>query len=90
LCFKLALTFYPLPQERKWLLADSGFADDCPANSVARIFKQTENDSPSPWGEGRDVGERYTKETRNAGEKPVHGFMDSLLNPKTAVLVLVY
>jgi hypothetical protein len=22
------------------------------------------------------------KETRNAGEKPVHGFMGSLLNPK--------
>jgi hypothetical protein len=37
-------------QERKWLLADSGFAGDCPANSVARIFKETENDSPSPWG----------------------------------------
>jgi len=30
------------------------------------------------------------KETRNAGEKPVHGFMGSLLNPKAAVLVLVY
>jgi hypothetical protein len=25
------------------------------------------------------------KETRNAGEKPVHGFMGSLLNPKAAV-----
>jgi len=30
------------------------------------------------------------KETRNAGEKPVHGFMGSLLNPKAAVLALVY
>jgi len=30
------------------------------------------------------------KETRNAGEKSVHGFMGSLLNPKAAVLVLVY
>jgi hypothetical protein len=27
------------------------------------------------------------KETRNAGEKPVHGFMGFLLNPKAAVLV---
>jgi hypothetical protein len=30
------------------------------------------------------------KETKHTGEKPVHGFMGSLLNPKTAVLVLVY
>jgi hypothetical protein len=30
------------------------------------------------------------KETRNAGEKPVHGFMGSLLNPKAVVLVLIY
>jgi hypothetical protein len=56
-----ALTFHPLPQERKSTLADSGFADDRPANPVARIFKRTENDSPSPWGEGRVEGGRYTK-----------------------------
>ena len=37
------------------------FADDCPANSVARIFMETANDSPSPWGEGRIEGGRYTK-----------------------------
>jgi hypothetical protein len=30
-----ALTFHPLPQERKSLQADSGFADDCPAHPVA-------------------------------------------------------
>jgi hypothetical protein len=41
-------------------LADSGFAGDCPANSVSRIFKETANDSPSPWGEGRVEGERET------------------------------
>jgi hypothetical protein len=27
LCFTLALTFYPLPEERKWLLAGFDFAD---------------------------------------------------------------
>jgi hypothetical protein len=56
LCYTPALTFYPLPQERKWLLAGFGFADERPANPVARIFKATANDSPSPWGEGRDEG----------------------------------
>jgi hypothetical protein len=34
------------------LLAGFGFADEHPANPVAQIFKQTENDSPSAWGEG--------------------------------------
>ena len=52
LCFMLALTFYSLPRERKWLLDVSGLADDCPANPATRIFKQTANDSPSPPGEG--------------------------------------
>jgi hypothetical protein len=42
-------------QERKSPLADSGFADDRPANPVARIFKETANDSPSPPTE---LGER--------------------------------
>jgi hypothetical protein len=60
-CFTLALTLNPLPRERKSPLADSGFADDRPANPVERIFKETANNSPSPWGEGRDEGERYTK-----------------------------
>jgi len=53
----LALTFYPLPaQERKWLLAGFGFADDCPANSIAgfserrRIFSLSAN---VVGGEGR-------------------------------------
>jgi hypothetical protein len=29
-----------------------------PANPVARIFKGTANDSPSPWGEGRVEGDQ--------------------------------
>jgi len=52
----LALTFYPLPQERKWPQSISRFAADHPANPAARMFKETANDSPSPWGEGRDEG----------------------------------
>jgi hypothetical protein len=52
LCFTPALTFYPLPQERKWLLAGFGFADDRPAKSVARMFEKAANDSPSPWRRG--------------------------------------
>ena len=39
------------------MLAGFGFADERPANPVARISKETANDSPSPWGEGRDEGE---------------------------------
>jgi hypothetical protein len=31
-------------------LVDSSFADERPANSVARIFKGMADDSPSPWG----------------------------------------
>ena len=58
LCFTLALTFYPLPQERKWQLAGIGCVDERPANPVARIFMETANNSPSPWGEGRDEGGR--------------------------------
>ena len=33
--FTSTLTFYPLPQERKQLQADSDFADDRPANPAA-------------------------------------------------------
>jgi hypothetical protein len=40
---------------------------DCPAsrstNPVAGCFKETENVSPSPWGEGRDEGGRNTNFT---------------------------
>jgi len=39
-------------------LFDFWSADDPPASPVAQIFKQTANDSPSPWGEGRDEGGR--------------------------------
>jgi len=41
------------------------FADDGPANPVARIIKGTANDSPSPWGEGRVEGGREPFEIRN-------------------------
>jgi prevent-host-death family protein len=37
-------------------IAGFGFADERPANPVARIFMETANVSPSPWGEGRDEG----------------------------------
>jgi hypothetical protein len=42
----LNLTFSP--GEKEQLLHVAGFADDRPANPVARIFKGTANDSPSP------------------------------------------
>jgi hypothetical protein len=32
--FSPALTFYPLPRERKWLSLVSGYADERPANPV--------------------------------------------------------
>jgi len=38
----------------------SGFTDECPANPVVRILKWLADDSPSPWGEGRDEGGRET------------------------------
>jgi threonine/homoserine/homoserine lactone efflux protein len=47
----------------------------------------------SLWRDRVEAERRRTgedKETRNAGEKPVHGFMGSLLNPKAVALVLVY
>jgi hypothetical protein len=65
LCFTPALTFYPLPRERKWQLAGFGCADERPANPVARIFMETANDSPSPWGEGRVEGGREPFEVHN-------------------------
>ncbi len=46
---------------------------------------------PGKWqDEHRPLVNARGKETRNAGEQPVHGFMGSLLNPMAAVLVLVY
>jgi hypothetical protein len=51
-------------QERKWLVDVSGLAANRPANPVARIFKKPANDSPSPWGEGRDEGGREPFEIR--------------------------
>ena len=42
-----------------------GFADARPANPAMRIFKGTANDSPSPWGEGRDEGVRPTNFSKN-------------------------
>jgi hypothetical protein len=53
MCFTLALTFFPLPQERKWRVAGFGFADNRPANPGARrltvrqIKKQPERFSHS-------------------------------------------
>jgi len=48
--------FNPLSQERKSLSTVSGFADECPANSVVKMLKGAANDSPSPGGEGRGEG----------------------------------
>ena len=42
----------------------SGLAANRLANPVARIFKKPANDSPSPWGEGRDEGGREPFEIR--------------------------
>jgi len=46
------------PGEKEWRWHVSGFADARPANPVARIFRKAADDSLSPWGEGRDEGER--------------------------------
>jgi hypothetical protein len=59
-CFTSALNLTFSPGEKEQPQAGSGFADDCPANPVVRILKKTANDSPSPWGEGRDEGGRDT------------------------------
>jgi hypothetical protein len=52
-------------QEKEQLLSVSIFSADRPANPVARISKLTENDAPSPWGEGRVEGGRKPFEIRN-------------------------
>lgn len=65
----------PLPQERKQPLAAFGFADDRPANPVARFFKLTADNSPSPQtgvgGEGRGEVARETNSARTGrGKRP--------------------
>jgi tRNA N6-adenosine threonylcarbamoyltransferase len=52
-------------QERKWQLAGFDCEDERPVNPDARIFMETANDSPSPWGEGRDEGGREPKMDRS-------------------------
>jgi hypothetical protein len=47
LCLTLALNLIPLCGKKEQLLHVSGCADDRPANPVARIFKETADDSPS-------------------------------------------
>jgi len=47
----LNLTFSPGEKEQHSHISD--FADDRPANPVARIFRKPADDSPSPGGEGR-------------------------------------
>ena len=59
-CFDARPHLYPLPQERKSPLDDSGFAMNCPANPVAGFAKGAAHVAPSPWGEGRDEGGRET------------------------------
>jgi hypothetical protein len=49
--FALILTFSP--REKEQASRASGFADDYPANPVARFSSGTADDSPSPGGEGR-------------------------------------
>ena len=64
LVLTLALTFNPLPQERKSRRHVFIFSADHPANPVARISKDAANDSPSPptgvGGEGRGEVARDT------------------------------
>ena len=48
LCYTLALTFYPLPQERKSPWHVLIFSADRPANPVARVSKDAAQVSPSP------------------------------------------
>ncbi|MGB7768478.1 MAG: hypothetical protein WBN22_06435, partial [Verrucomicrobiia bacterium] len=49
---------FPLPPGEDNATNSFWLANDRPANSVARIFRKAANDSPSPWGEGRDEGGR--------------------------------
>ena len=85
----LALTFYPLPQERKSAAQVFIFSADHPINPVACISKDAANDSPSPptgvGGEGRGEVARETiylvadrkvwpdARTGAKGQRPTHG-----------------
>jgi hypothetical protein len=66
LCFDARPHLCSLPQERILPITVSGYSFFAhPTNPVARISKQTENDSPSPWGEGRVEGGREPFEIRH-------------------------
>ncbi len=55
----LNLTFSPGEKEQQPHV--SGFADERPANPVARIFRKAASGSPSPGGEGRGEDGRLNK-----------------------------
>jgi|ERR1017187_906437 hypothetical protein len=92
-----ALTFYPLPQERKSPWHVFIFSADRPANPVARFSRETANDSPSPptgvGGEGRGEVARDTNylmagrkdhgKRPTANARPGRGRMQSEFNAKT-------
>jgi hypothetical protein len=54
-----ALTFYPLPRERKLLVDDSGFAEDRPANPVTG-FSMRRRTIPLLLGEKAGLREDVT------------------------------
>ena len=56
----LALTFYPLPQERKSPLHDSGFTNNPPANPAAGFAKDMGNVKALSLGRGLGEGGRET------------------------------
>jgi hypothetical protein len=59
--FTTALILAFSPGEKEGRGHVSGFADARPANPTAGIAKGAGTISPSPWGEGRDEGERSNK-----------------------------
>jgi len=56
--FSPALTCVLSPRRGFQPVTISGYPASHSTNPVASCFKETENDSPSPWGEGRDEGGR--------------------------------
>jgi hypothetical protein len=84
LVFTPALTFYPLPQERKWLSLVSGFADERSVNPVVEIFKEAANDSPSPGGEGWGEGGRIINVVAISEESYAESFAFGGKGGKTA------